>query len=71
LVVYIASKVGKAMKPWASTNKDAACKPTGAIVAIGSAAVGSGLKVTVGTFRGYADFDADLGVCFGSACCEA
>jgi len=71
VIVYRALKVGGAMKPGTRANEDAASKPLGAIVAVGGTAVGSGLIVAVGTFGGYADFNADLGLCFGSVCCEA
>jgi hypothetical protein len=62
VVIYVALEVGRAVKPWASANEDAARKPLGSIVAVGSTAVGSGLIVTVGTIRGHADLDADLGL---------
>jgi hypothetical protein len=71
VVIYMALEVGRAVKPWASSNEDAAGKPVGAVVAIWSAAVGSGFIVTVGTLRGDADIDADLSVCFGSISSEA
>jgi hypothetical protein len=71
IVIYMALEVGRAVKPRAGANKDSAVKPAWAIVAIGSAAVGSGFKVTVGAFRGYADFDGYLGLSFGRVCSKA
>src|SRR5277367_5999546 len=71
VVVYMTAKVGGAVKPRASANKDTAGKPLGAVVTVGSAAIGGRVIVSVGTFRSCADFDANLGLCFGSAYGEA
>jgi hypothetical protein len=59
-VIYIATEIVRATKPRASANEDALSKPLWAVVARGSTAMRSGVIVSVGTFRGYADVDADL-----------
>src|ERR1700679_2412701 len=66
VVIYMALEVGRAVKPRASANEDTSCKPFRAVVTVGSAAVGSCVIVTVRTFRGHANLDVDLGLCFGS-----
>jgi hypothetical protein len=71
VVVNIAMEVPGAVKPWSGTDKDAASKPLGAVVAVGSAVIRRDIVVTVGTNRGYSDADADLRVCPGSTCCKA
>src|ERR1700722_19793939 len=72
-VVYVAVEVVGAMKPWTGTDKDAARKPFWTVVAIGSAAIRSGIVVAVGTIRRGSDVHthADLRVCFGSRQREA
>src|ERR1700691_231047 len=67
-VIYIALEVIRTMKPRASADEDAASEPFRAIVTVGNAAIGSVIIVAVGTIRGYADFDADLGPCLGWGC---
>jgi len=71
MVVNVAMEMLGTVKPWAGTDKDAASKPLGAVVAVGSAAIRRYIVVAVGTNRGYPDADADLGVCPGSTCCNA
>jgi hypothetical protein len=71
VVINIAVEVRGAVKPWSGTDKDAASKPLGAVVAVGSAVIRRDIVVTIGTSRGYADADADLRVCPGSTCCNA
>jgi hypothetical protein len=71
MVVNIAVEMLGTVKPWAGTDEDAICEPLRAVVAVGSAAIWRGIVVTVGTSRGHADADADLGVCPGSTCCSA
>jgi hypothetical protein len=65
-VIHIALEVVSAMKPWASAHEDFPAKPLWAVVASGSTVIRSGVIVTIGTIRGYADLDADLTFCFGS-----
>jgi hypothetical protein len=71
VVIDMATEVSGAMKPWASADEDASGKPLRAIVAVRSAAVGSTIVVAIGTNRGYADFDAHLGLHSGSTCRKA
>jgi hypothetical protein len=65
MVIYMAAKVGGAVKPWAGTNEDTTSKPFRAIVAVGSTVIGRYIVVAVGAFRGYSDVDRDLGLGFG------
>ena len=50
-VIYVALEVVRAMKPLASADENAACKPFRAIVAVGSAVIWSNVIVAVGTIR--------------------
>jgi hypothetical protein len=70
VIVYVAAEVGVAMKPWAGTDEDSAREPFRAVVAVGSALVRRGFVVAVRAGRGWSDVDADLGLGFGSICCE-
>ena len=70
-VIYVAVEAGRAVKPRASADEDAATKPLRAVVAVGGALVGRGVIVTIGTFRRGSDFDAYLSLCFGSGSHEA
>lgn len=69
-IIHVTSKVGRTMKPRTCPDEDAACKPFGAIVPVGSAAVGSSIIVAIRALRGDADFNADLSLYLGSADCE-
>jgi len=55
------------MKPRSSTDEHAAIEPFRAVVAVGNAAIGGVVIVTIGTIRGDPDIDADLSLCFGSS----
>src|ERR1700678_2218667 len=70
-VVHVTLEIVRAVKPRASANEGPAGKPLGAVVAVGRAAIGSGVIVTIGTLRGDADGDADLSRCFRSGDREA
>jgi len=70
-VIYVASEVVSAVKPWANANEDATGKPFRAVVAVGGAVVRSNVVVTVGTFRRNSNVDGYLSLCFGSSCHEA
>jgi hypothetical protein len=67
MVIDMAAKVGRTVKPGAGTNEDSTAKPLGAVIAIGGAAVRGGIVVAVGAFRRDANVDADLGLGFWSA----
>jgi len=56
------------MKPWASADEDALDKPFWTVVASGSTVIGSGVIITIGTFRGYPDVDSNLSLRFGDGC---
>jgi hypothetical protein len=73
MIVDVALEVVGAMKPWASADEDTARKPFRAVVAIGSAAIGRSVVVTVGAVRSGSnvDADADLGFHSGSGHHEA
>jgi len=59
------------MKPWASADEDVTGKPFWTIIARGRTAIGSDVIVPIWTIRRYPDFDAHLGLCFGSVSGEA
>jgi len=58
-IVYVAVKAMRAVEPGTGSEEDAADKPVGTIVAVGSAVVGSVVKVAVGTNGRSADIDTD------------
>jgi hypothetical protein len=70
-VVDIAVEVFGAVKPWAGADKDAVGKPLRAVIAVGSATVRRGIVVTIRTSGRYTDANADLGLGWGSTCCNA
>jgi hypothetical protein len=59
-VVYVALKIFRAVKPRARADKGAAGKPFRTVIAVGSAAIRSGVVITVGTFRSDSDFEPDF-----------
>jgi hypothetical protein len=70
-VIYVATEVLTAMKPWTGTDEDTTGKPFRTVVAGGSAAIGRGVIVPIGTIRGDSNVDADLSLYFGSGHREA
>jgi hypothetical protein len=60
VIVYVAAETFRTMKPRTRADEDAAGKPLGAVVAVGSAVVGSDVIVTVGTYRRDSDLDGHL-----------
>jgi hypothetical protein len=70
VVIDMAVEVSGAMKPWAGTDEGSTGEPLGAIVAVGSATVGSSFVVAVGAVRSDPDVDAYLGLCWGGRCSE-
>jgi hypothetical protein len=71
VVIDMTVEVCGAVEPWTCTEEDAAGKPLRTIVAIGSAAIGSGVVVAVRAVRGDADVDADLSLSFRGGCKES
>jgi hypothetical protein len=71
VIVNVAVKVFRAVKPRASANEDTAGKPLRSVVAVGGTVVRSNIVVSVWTFRCSSDVDAHLGLCFGSCYREA
>jgi hypothetical protein len=69
-VVDVAPEIVGAMKPRTSANEDVPTEPFRAVVARGSAAVRCGVVVTVGTYGGDTDIDADGCLRFGNGRCE-
>ena len=65
-VIHMAVEPFGAVKPWAHADEDAARKPVRAVIAVGSAIVRRRVVIAVGADRGYADFDSDLSLHFGS-----
>jgi hypothetical protein len=70
-VIYVTAEAATAMKPWAGANEDSSGEPFWTVVASGSTVIRSDVIVTVGTIRGYSDFDADLSLCVGGDSREA
>jgi hypothetical protein len=70
-IVDVAMEAFRAMKPWAGADKDAVGKPLRAVIAVGSATVRRGIVVTIWTSGRYTDANADLGLGWGSTCCNA
>src|ERR1700722_5452445 len=59
-VVYVPLEILGAVKPRACADEDATGKPFRTVIAVRSAAVGSGVVITVGTFRSDSDFEPDF-----------
>jgi hypothetical protein len=59
------------MKPGAGADEDVSGEPLWAVLARRSTVIGGNVIVTIRTFRGYADIDADLGLYSGGANREA
>jgi len=70
-VIYVPMKIGRAVKPRARPNEDAAYKPFWAIVPIGGALIRRGRVVPVRTHRRNSDLDAYLSLYCGSSHREA
>jgi hypothetical protein len=69
-VIHMAIEVGWAMKPRANADEPATVKPFRTVVAIGSASIGRGIVVTIGTswFDSNSNAKADLRLCLGRTC---
>jgi hypothetical protein len=59
-IVYMSIEAPGSMKPWACPNKSAADEPVRSVVAVGSAVVGGGVKISIGAFGRQADTSGDL-----------
>jgi hypothetical protein len=71
VVIDMAGEMFRTVVPRACTNENAAGKPFGAVVAIGGAAIGGVIVVTVGAHWGGANRHADLSLCLRSTCYKA
>jgi hypothetical protein len=60
VVIYMAAEVGRAMKPRACSNEDAAAEPLGTVVAIWGARVWWSFVVAVWAVWRYANIDGHL-----------
>ena len=67
MIVDVAVKTLRPVKPGADANEYAAGEPLGAVVAVGSSVVGSDVIVAVRTFRRGPHFDGNLRLGFGRA----
>ena len=70
MIVDVAVKTLRPVKPGADANEYAAGEPLGAVVAVGSAVIGCDVVVAIGTFGRDPDFDGNLRLGFGRACGE-
>lgn len=59
-VVYTSVEILRAMKPWASSDKDATGKPFGSVVAIGCALIWRNCVIPVRANGRRSDLDSDL-----------
>ena len=66
MIIHLAAEVIVAVKPWAGPDEDAVGEPVRAIVAVGSAGVGSVVVVAVGAIGGDSNVDAYLSPRFRS-----
>ena len=71
MIIHVPTEVSGAMKPRADSNENTARKPFWPVIAIGSAIVGRGVIVTVGTVRGNSNADGYLSLCCGGRYHEA
>jgi hypothetical protein len=71
VVVNMAVKILRTMKPRARSDEHAAHKPFGTVIAVRGTGIWSIVIVTVGTFRGHPNIDTDLGLYSGRIYGEA
>jgi hypothetical protein len=67
-VIYMAPEVVWAMKPLASADENATCKPFRAVVAVGSAVKWSDVIVAIGTIWRNSNLHGNLSRRFWSGC---
>ena len=65
MVIYVSSKFGRAMKPWARSDEHAIGKPFWTIITSRCAGIRRDVIVPIWTIRGYTDVHANLSLCFG------
>jgi hypothetical protein len=70
MVVYLAMKVGGAVKPWTGADEDSAGKPLRAIISVRRASIRSDVIVAVRAAWSNSDIDADLSLCRLGRCCN-
>jgi hypothetical protein len=71
MIVDMAVEVFRAAKPRAGSDEDATGKPLGTVITVSGATVRRDIIITIRTSGRYTDADADLGLCSGSARCNA
>jgi hypothetical protein len=69
-IIDVAVEAVRAVKPRASANEEAAGKPIGPIVAVGSAVIGSIVEVPIGAHGRDANIDGDLRGSYGNTADE-
>jgi hypothetical protein len=71
MVIYMAAKVIRAVKPWAGTDEDSADEPFRTVVAVGSTGVRSEVVIAVRACGFGTEVDINLSLRFGSGRREA
>jgi hypothetical protein len=71
MVIYMAAKVIRAVKPGASADEDTAGEPFRTVVAVRSTGVRSEVVIPVRAFGFGTEVDVNLSLCFGSGRREA
>jgi hypothetical protein len=71
MVIYMAAKVIRAVKPRTGTDEDSAGEPFRTVVAVGSTGVGSEVVIAVRACGFGTEVDIDLSLRFGSGRREA
>src|ERR1700722_5932942 len=65
VVVDVATKATRTVKPRAGADEDVAAKPFRAVVAGGGAGVRRHIVIAIRALRSHTDIDTDLGLCCG------
>jgi hypothetical protein len=60
IMIYVAVKVFRPVKPWSRADKKAARKPLGSIVAVRRAVIGRDLIIAIRAYRRHSDTDCNL-----------
>jgi len=71
MIIDVAVKTLRTMKPGPDADEDAAGEPLRAVIAVGSAVVGWNVVIAVGTNRRWSNLDGYLSLGLGSGDAEA
>lgn len=71
VIIHMAVKTLRTMKPWTCANKYSTTKPLRTVVAVRRAVVRRNVVISIRALRRDSDVDADLGLGFGSSHCKA